>query len=325
MFKTGTLNNQPFPLPVWSAEDGGTGGTPDGGTPAGGGETGTPVEQPAGNGGVSDANGSGTDLFATLEDKDTREWLEKVGVTDIPSLARKAREQERLLGSAIRVPGKDATDEERQAYLNKLGRPETPDAYDFAVPPDLPEDLPYDGERASAFKSKAHELGLTAAQAANLHDWFVGETVKDFNGLSGQQAEQIAQKAQAETEKLVKIWGPLDGEAARTELEFADRALQLAGGEEAIEEFKAFGLIAADGKTILSAHLAQTFANIGKALFKEDTVLRGNPDMLGNPFAEGESFNLTKAMAIYKSDKSHAYSLIAATGKKPADFGLPDR
>lgn len=320
MLTNGTLNS------LSSREDGGAGGTPEGGTPADNGETGTPGAQGADGGTGSSTNtDGGADPFAPLEDKETREWLQKIGVKDVGSLAKKAREQERLLGSSIRVPGKDATDEEKQAFLNKLGRPEKPDAYEFAVPENLPEDLPYDGERATAFKSKAHELGLTTAQAKELHDWFVGETVKDFNGLSERRSGQTAEKARTETEKLVKLWGPLDGEVAKTELEFADRALQLAGGDAAVEEFKAYGLIAEDGKTILSAHLAQTFANIGKALFKEDEVLRGNTDRLGNPFAEGEGFNLTKAMQIFKQDKAHAYSLITAAGKKPSDFGLPNQ
>lgn len=325
MFKTGTLSGHPFTSPMWAPDGGGTGGTPTEGTPAGDGETGTPDgASPDPNGGSSAPEGNGADFFSALDDEDTREWLQKVGVTDLPSLAKKAREQERLLGSAIRVPGKDATDEERQAFLNKLGRPQTPDAYEFNVPADLPEDLPYDGERAASFRTKAHELGLTAAQAANLHDWFIGETVQDYRGMASQQAESVSQKAQAETEKLIQIWGPLDGDVARAELEFADRALQLAGGDAAVEEFKAYGLIAQDGKTILSAHLAQTFANIGKALFKEDSVLKGNRDMLGNPFADGEDHDLTKAMAIYKQDKNRALSLIAAAGKKPSDFGIPE-
>src|SRR5690606_27652501 len=87
--------------------------------------------------------------FAGLE-ADNRDWLAKQGYNTadaVVKLGKQVYAQERLLGNAIRVPGKDATQEEREAFLNKLGRPETPDAYEFAVPKDLPEHLPYDGER----------------------------------------------------------------------------------------------------------------------------------------------------------------------------------
>lgn len=284
----------------------------------------TSVTQNAGNAGAGE-NGSApdqntnSDAFKDL-DGETREWLSKRGITDPKVAMRLAYDQSKLLGNAIRVPGKDATDEERNEFLNKLGRPADPDGYEIAPPKDLPPELPYDGERATEFKKLAHSLGLTAKQAQSLHDWAATNAVQDFTSLAEKQQALTAEAAKVETEKLIKRWGPLTGETAKANIELADRALQV-GGQEVVDELKRLKMIGPN-KEILSEPLAVLFANIGAALFKEDSSFRGNPDVIGNPFADGENFNLTKAMDVHKRDPEHALSLIRAAGKKPQDFGL---
>ena len=292
-------------------------------------ESGTDITVDSQNQGNSnDGNGSPFDAEAVLAglDADNREWLAKAGYDiakpdGLGKLAKQVYAQEKLLGNAIRVPGKDATPEQREEFLNKLGRPQTPDGYEFAPPKDLPEALPYDGDRAKEFKAFAHSVGLTAEQASKVHDWAAGNAVNDFQKQSAVQQEAMAARATAETEKLTKLWGPLDGETAQANLQMADKFLTEAGGPEVMQELQERGLIGPD-KTVLSAGIAQLFANAGMALYREDGVLHGNPDKLGNPFAEGASHNVTEQMRIVKSDPDQAKSLIFAAGKKPGDFGL---
>lgn len=260
--------------------------------------------------------------FAGLE-PDNRDWLAKQGYNTADAVTRLGKQvyaQERLLGNAIRVPGKDATQEEREAFLNKLGRPEQPDAYEFAVPENLPENLPYDGERAAKFKAVAHGLGLTKDQAAKLHDWFVGETVGDFNSMGHQQAQALEQRAAAATEALVKAWGPLDGPTARANMELGNRLLDEAGGQPLVDRLVQLGVMTED-RVILDPVLAPLFANIGVALYREGEMLTGDPAHIGNPFADG-SDNMTEQMRIAKADPELAARLIVAAGKKPNDFGL---
>lgn len=294
-------------------------------TPAPGEEPVTPaVETPA----ASKPEGSGVEAqqdanpFKDLQDEGTREWLSKKGVKSVADLAERTREQERLLGSSIRMPAEDATEEERSAFLEKVGlaRPEKAEAYEFQVPEKLPEELPYDAERASRFKEKAHELGMTQAQAAGLHDWFTGETVSEFEGSQGAAADKIEERATAHTASLEKLWGPLDGDTAKANLEFADKALMV-GGPELQIELQDLGVLGPN-KEVLSLHLATTLASLGAAIYTEDGKINGNPALLDNPFADGEKHNLTNAMKIYKSDPGRALELIAAAGKKPEDFGL---
>jgi len=281
--------------------------------------------KPDANGDPKPDNGPAFDpekTFANL-DADTRGWLQKGNLDKDPAaLAKKAFEQEKLIGGSIRVPGKDATKEELDAFYGKLGRPDKADAYEFAVPKDLPKDLPYDGNLATSFKQKAFELGLNPTQAAAIHDMFVGYQVDTFGKLSGDAAAKTQERATKAAAELVKLWGPLDGPTAQANLEIADQVFTKApGGQELLADLKAIGLVGPN-KEILSPSIAKFLAGIGTALYTEDGVLRGRPDEVDNPFADGASFNATKQMQIYKADPDRARSLIAAAGKKPADFGL---
>lgn len=302
-----------YVAPFFEGEDGGAGG---GGSQDQGGSGG----EDAGNGAfVFDAGKA----FEGLE-ADNLDWLQKNEALfkDPKALAKHAFNQEKLLGNAIRVPKEDATPEEREAFLNKLGRPEKPDGYQFEPPKDMPEGMPYDGEFANGFKAKAHELGLTAQQAAGLHDFYVSRMVEGFTGSEQKMLEAVKAKADDATEKLVKLWGPLDGGTAKANFEFANRVFTLApGGNEFLEELKGLGLVGPN-KEVLSAPLATVLASVGQALYAEDNVLRGDPSKTANPFRDGDGFNLTEAMKIAKENPDDARSMIAAAGKKPEDFGL---
>ena len=89
-------------------------------------------QQQGGNGGEGEGNGAfvfdAGKAFEGLE-KDNLDWLQKNETlrTSPVALAKHAFNQEKLLGSAIRIPKEDATPEEREAFLTKRGRPEKPD------------------------------------------------------------------------------------------------------------------------------------------------------------------------------------------------------
>lgn len=312
--------------PIWAPGEEGTAGAGAAGEAAAGGAAAEAGTQNASDGGADAGSGSadtgaGT-AFAAL-DEDTRGWLQTKGLGDVQSLAKSARESEKLLGGMVKLPGKDATPEEREAFLTKLGRPEKPDGYQFTVPKDLPEGLPYDGNRAKAFAAKAHELGIPQDAAAGLHDWFMSDSVNAFNGMGEAQQAAMQQKAAAETEKLVKEWGPLDGDTASANFEIADKVFtQVPGGQDFLKELQDLKLVGPN-KEILSAPIAKMLASIGTALYTEDGVLRGKADVIGNPFdKKAASFNLTAAMAIAKEDPDRARSYITAAGGKPDEWGL---
>lgn len=284
-------------------------------------------QEQGGNGGEQGGNGAfvfdAGKAFEGLE-ADNLEWLQKneTLLKDPKALARHTFNQEKLLGNAIRIPKEDATPEEREAFLNKLGRPEKPDGYQLKAPEKMPEGMAYDGEFASAFKAEAHKLGLTAAQAAGLHDLYVNRMIEGYGAGEQKTLETIKAKADGATAELTKLWGPLDGQTAKTNFEFANRVFTLApGGNELLEELKGLGLVGPN-KEVLSRPLATVLAAVGGALYAEDNVLRGDAARVANPFRDGETFNLTEAMKVVKENPDEARSLIAAAGKKPEDFGL---
>jgi hypothetical protein len=77
----------------------------------------------------------------------------------------------RMMGNSIKIPGEDATDEERNDFFTKLGRPETADAYDYQRP-DLPEGMAYDETSEKAFKELAHKQGLSQTQLGAILDFY---------------------------------------------------------------------------------------------------------------------------------------------------------
>lgn len=281
--------------------------------------------QPGATGGDGGQGGSGAnDALKTFEglEKDNLDWLQKTNLLDPKALAKQAYNQEKLLGSAIRLPGKDAKPEEIDAFYTKLGRPAKADGYEFVPPKDMPEGMAYDEGRAKSLKEAAFQLGLTPKQAAAMHDLYVQDAITGFKGAGQRQQETNTQHAVAASEALVKRWGPLDGDTAKANFEIANRVFtQVPGGSDFLTELKSLGLVGPN-KEILSEPIAVLLANIGGALFKEDDVLHGTRAALDNPFADGDKFNLTQAMAQVKKDPDHARMLIAAAGKKPSDFGL---
>lgn len=312
-----------IPQPFWDApNDAAAAAAATGGTPGAAVIADTPA-----SGTVDDAtNGSGAfdhgTAYAAL-DEGTRNWLQtKDLLSDPAKLAKSAYEQEKMLGGSIRLPGKDATPEEKDAFYNKLGRPATPDGYEFNVPADLPEGLPYDGERAKALKAELHAKGFTKEQAAFVHDRYIAEITGMASGTAAAQQAEVTKQAEGATDALVKRWGPLDSDTAKANFELADRVFtDVPGGQEFLVELTKKGFVG-ENKVVLSEPIAVFLANLGGALFKEDNVLRGNPDSVGNPFSDGESNNLTAQMNMVKSDPDRARSLIAAAGKQPSAFGL---
>jgi len=112
---------------------------------------------------------------------------------------------DKMIGESIRLPKKDATDEEKAAQMsrvyNKLGRPETPEGYKLELPEGLPDALKPSEESTKEFFAWAHKQGLTQGQAqaiANL------QAEKLINGLEEATAAQETATANAKAEKAAK-------------------------------------------------------------------------------------------------------------------------
>lgn len=281
----------------------------DAGTPAG--ATGTDGANP-GSQGAGSPTGGAVDHFSGL-DAGTREWVEKAGVKDVPSLAAKAMNAEKLIGASIRVPGDDAKPEEWEKFFARLGRPDKPDGYEFKPPADMPSDLPYDQEFASWFKGAAHGAGLSTKAATTLHDSFVQMSVKHMQAAAAKQVTEA-------TAALEKAWGPKGSPEYKAQVELGTRGIRALGGDELLSSLKTSGLLGPGGE-VLDATVAKAFATAGRLLAKEGEMVNGSGTGGGpNPFADG-SQNMTEQMRLIRNDPNRAQSLIRAAGKQTSDFG----
>ena len=78
---------------------------------------------------------------------------------DVDALAKGYGHLEKYFDGTIKIPGENATAEEIERYHSKLGRPDTPDNYEFEKP-EIPEGMNYDEHMEGEFLKKAHGMGM---------------------------------------------------------------------------------------------------------------------------------------------------------------------
>jgi|WetSurMetagenome_2_1015567.scaffolds.fasta_scaffold168494_3 hypothetical protein len=88
-------------------------------------------------------------------------------------------EMKRYADARVKLPDENATPEDLSKFYTRLGRPETPDGYEFTSV-ELPPTMPMDEGMVKAFKIKAHELGLTKKQADGVYVDYLNN-VKQMN------------------------------------------------------------------------------------------------------------------------------------------------
>ncbi|MBU1040721.1 MAG: hypothetical protein KKF77_06460 [Proteobacteria bacterium] len=149
-------------------------------------------------------------------------------------LGRKTESEGSLLSQGLATaPGMD-------------GRPESPEAYQL---PDieLPEDFRVDEPLRKAFLDKAHELGLSDAQAGGLYAWFVPLNVEGLRAHTEKAHSERKKRREREFSGLRQAHG---GDAL-TVLESARKAVLALGGKPLMQALEQTG--AADDACVLQA------------------------------------------------------------------------
>lgn len=171
--------------------------------------------------------------------------------------------------TAVQIPGESATDEDRAAFLNKLGRPENAVDYTITKPDSLPEDMPYDDKMADVFKGVFHEIGLSDVAANQLWGKFYEIAAQ------GHKADQ--EKTNDAVNSLKDEWA---GEKFKVNTEVAHRAFaktfedekQQAEATEFIESAKIDGVPLGNHPMFL-----KIFAQIGSVI-GDDSANAGRGD-----------------------------------------------
>ena len=108
-------------------------------------------------------------------------------------------------GTAIKLPGEGATDEEWGKFYDRLGRPAS--SNDYGLSKDIPEGLDFNEEFYNEFTKEIYTAGLSKKQATQIYNW--------YNNKSAEMAKDIDVKIQASYKKSVddavaslkKEWG----------------------------------------------------------------------------------------------------------------------
>ena len=108
-------------------------------------------------------------------------------------------------GTAIKLPGENATDEEWGKFYDRLGRPAS--SNDYGLSKDIPEGLDFNEEFYNEFTREIYTAGLSKKQAEKIYNW--------YNNKSAEMAKDIDAKIQASYKKSVddavaslkKEWG----------------------------------------------------------------------------------------------------------------------
>ncbi|EIQ00866.1 hypothetical protein OpiT1DRAFT_05423 [Opitutaceae bacterium TAV1] len=194
----------PVRLHADGGEGGGGGGSGDGAGGGGGGGGGGDGQQQA-------ALSSDLRVFVNDKGELQKGWSKAWGgneaweskYTSISSLVGAHKNLEVLLGrDRVAVPNENATPEEWNAFYSKVGRPEKPEGYEIKRPDGIPDTI-WSDDRAKAFATEAHKMGLTQKQVAGLIAWQLGDTQTSVQAIEQQQAAKL----DADQKALKAEWG----------------------------------------------------------------------------------------------------------------------
>tara|TARA_R110002074_G_scaffold341526_2_gene512033 strand:- start:2616 stop:3452 length:837 start_codon:yes stop_codon:yes gene_type:complete len=181
---------------------------------------------------------------------------------DVESLAKTVVHQQKQMGNRIPIP---KTPEEHMEVYNKLGRPETADKYEVAVPETHTE---YIGEdQINQFKNVAHNIGLNNEQVKQLIDF----QVKNIDAQAQRYQTDIAVQKQHTEESLKKEWGHEYDINVRN----ARRALQVYGDPEITELM--------NGEAGNIPAVVKMFARLGKEVTEDMAQNTQNNNLATSP------------------------------------------
>ena len=115
---------------------------------------------------------------------------------DMDGFVKSYLHSQKLVGAdKIPIPNKYATDEDWNAVYEKLGKPKSPDGYEY----NLPKEATLDDNSLKAFSAEAHKLGLLPKQAQGIIKYY-----NDLAGSSETEANNKAEAARNEAEKNLR-------------------------------------------------------------------------------------------------------------------------
>lgn len=222
----------------------------------------------------------------------------------VEALAKGLVEVEATLGrQGVKVPGEDATPEQKEAFFNAIGRPETVDQYDFGdVNP--PEGMPWRKEADTKVTEAAHAAGLTNDQLKTLRGAYIESAQEDLAAME----DRAAAFAETSEAALKSEWG---GDYD-TNLAVANTAVKaifgdaLSGKDGDPNDPTTLRLM--DGTHVMNhPGLAKAFLQLGKVMAEEGTLefVQGGSGISTVSQAKAE---VARIRSEASADAKHAYN-----------------
>lgn len=198
------------------------------------------------------------------------------------------------LEGKVAIPGENSTDEDRSAFWNKLGRPESPDKYDFEKVV-LPEGREADKVLDETIRNEAFKHGVSSKALNALQSAVVKHGVAQQNEIT----RLVNEQNEKDMNTLKDIW---KGDSFKENTEKADRTFKaiveklnvpeaLGGKDGMIEEFKVMGFLD-DSNPKFKYFMAEMFKLIG-----DDTIITGFPASS----SEGDVKRTEGGIPVFKS------------------------
>ena len=208
---------------------------------------------------------------------------------DMDGFVKSYLHSQKLVGAdKIPIPNKYATDEDWNAVYEKLGKPKSPDGYEY----NLGKETKLDDNSLKAFSAEAHKLGLLPKQAQGIIKYY-----NDLAGVSETEANNKAEAARNEAEKnLRKEFGSTYNDRIMAAKKLATTTL---GNEFLNNTILQDGSKLGDNPTVVKA-----FADLA-AQMSEDNLIKGDaPAYMSNKEINRQIAALQQPGSAYW-DKKH--------------------
>ena len=228
---------------------------------------------------VADTSWQSRYLSEDLRENDTLNKFEDVG-----SLGKSYLELQKMVGSRIKVPTDESSEDEVNDFYSKVGRPDSPDKYAI----NLPEGVDYDKELIGKFYKVAYENGLSNKQAQSAIEFY-----NHINADMSINQESQMQQSRVDSEAVLKKeWG------------LGDYNKNLALSKKAFKRFADNDLKEFVDKTGMSNNVAMI-----RFLYKIGNAF-SDPDMggLGKDSENVDSDSATLEINAIMKDSKHKYN-----------------
>lgn len=209
-------------------------------------------------------------------------------------------------------PGKDqSVTDWMRANGEMFGIPEAAEKYELKRPDSWPKEQTWDDAAEGKLRTKAHELGLSSAQAQGMVDLYA-ETVMGLQSSAGQDIEQAQAKLRTE---LQKDWG----DQTPMRVARAQQAWQAAAEAAGLDADASLNAAAALSEKAGDPNVLRIFDALGE-MMGEDVLTRipgGGGGGMGMSPAEARA----ELAAMQRPDSDYAKAVAAKRqGRTPADW-----